>query len=70
MNKGYQCSIGIFIIGVLLTLIQMWFEPFSAEHFSKLFLSLGIALVAMVGVTIAVVEYGKEKKMKDDGFLD
>ena len=36
----------------------------------KLTLTAAILIVIIVVVTLALKEYGSEKKMKDDGFID
>ena len=63
------CSV-LFVVGALLFLVQLWFEPMAAEVFIKILITLGVAFVVVLGASLARKEYIENKKMKDSGYLD
>jgi len=64
MKFGLFICTGLFVLGVLLGLGQLWFAPWSPEVFIKLEMSVG-GLLLIVGVVWFVVkEYRDDKAMK------
>ena len=63
------CTI-LFVLGVLLSLVQMWFGFFEAGLFFKLLMTIGAFFVIALGVTLVFREYLSEKEMKNKGFID
>ena len=70
MKTGSLICLALFILGSLLSLAQLWFEPLTAEVFTKLIVTLVILFVVVLGVTLVRNEYIENKKMKDSGHID
>ena len=70
MKKGSITCLGIFVLAALLGLLQLWFALLSAELFSKVIITLGVAFVIALVVTLVKKEYIDDKNLKDSGFLD
>ena len=70
MKTGSIICLGIFVLAALLGLLQLWFAPLSAEFFSKVIITLGVAFVIALVVTLVKKEYIDDKNLKDSGFLD
>ena len=70
MKKGSIICLGIFVLAALLGLLQLWFALLSAELFSKVIITLGVAFVIALVVTLVKKEYIDDKNLKDSGFLD
>lgn len=70
MKFASYIAIAVVALWSLMTLMQLWFTPFSAD----LYLKLTVTLVLLGGgiVTIALIfrEYTSEKKLKEDKFID
>ncbi len=63
------CTI-LFVLGVALSLVQMWFGFFEADLFFKLIATIGAFFVVALGITLVFKEYLSEKEMKKKGFID
>lgn len=70
MKTGSIICLALFILGSLLSLAQLWFEPLTAEVFTKLIVTLVILFVVVLGVTLVRNEYIENQKMKDSGHID
>lgn len=70
MKYGSIVCTALFVMGVLLSLIQIWFSPLSAEIFWKLILTLGGFFIIALGITLVAKEYLSEKEMKKKGYID
>lgn len=70
MKLGLMSALAVAVIWSLIAIAQVWVQPLSADVFLKLTLTAAILVVIIVVVTLALKEYGTEKKMKDDGFID
>jgi hypothetical protein len=60
----------LFIIGVLLALIQLWFSTWSPELFIKLEMTLGGLFLIVVGASYVVSEYQEDKTTRSGDRLD
>ena len=69
MKLGLAICTGLFVLGVLLGLAQLWFTPWSPEVFVKLEMSVGGLLLIVGGVWFVVREY-REDKATRRGDLD
>ncbi len=69
MKTGSIICLALFILGSLLSLAQLWFEPLTAEVFTKLIVTLVILFVVVLGVTLVRNEYIENQKMKDSGHI-
>lgn len=63
------CS-GIAIVWVLLTIVQLWAEPFSYAVFFKISVSAGLLFALVLGIGLVVREYLSEKSMKENNYID
>ena len=63
------CTI-LFVLGFVLSLLQMWLNLFEAELFSKLLITICALFVVALGITLVINEYFNEKEMKKKGFID
>ena len=70
MKTGSIICLALFILGSLLSLTQLWFEPLTAEVFTKLIVTLVILFVVVLGITLVRNEYIENKKMKDSGHIN
>ncbi|MCK5898560.1 MAG: hypothetical protein KAG06_05765 [Methylococcales bacterium] len=70
MKYGSIVCTFLFILGVFLSLLQMWFSPFDAEIFFKLLVTIAGFFIIALGITLVFKEYLSEKEMKDKGYLD
>lgn len=70
MKTGSIICLVLFILGSLLSLAQLWFEPLTAEVFTKLIVTLVILFVVVLGITLVRNEYIENKKMKGSGHID
>lgn len=70
MKTGSIICLALFILGSLLSLAQLWFEPLTAEVFTKLIVTLVILFVVVLGITLVRNEYIENQKMKDSGHID
>ena len=69
MKLGLSVCAGLFVVGVLLGLGQLWFEPWSPQVFVKLEMSVG-GLLLIVGVVWFVVREYRYDKATRHGDLD
>ena len=69
MKLGLSICTGLFVLGVLLGLGQLWFAPWSPEVFVKLEMSVG-GLLSIVGVVWFVVKEYRDDKATKRGDLD
>ena len=60
---------GLFVLGVLLGLVQLWVSPWTPELFFKIEVSVG-AMLAIVGVVCFVFKEARDSKAIRRGDLD
>lgn len=70
MKTGTIICVATFILGSLLAILQLWFEPMSAEVFGKVMITLGVVFVVVLGTTLASREYLENKKLRNSGHID
>lgn len=70
MKYGSIVCTVLFVLGVFLTLAQMWLGLFEPEIFWKLFITLVGFFVVALAVTLVFKEYLSEKEMKKKGYID
>ncbi len=70
MKTGIIISTTLFVTGVLLSLIQLWFAPWSRELFDKMIFTIAGLFVITLVVSFVYKEYKENKKLKDGGDLD
>ncbi len=70
MKTGTITCIATFILGSLLSILQLWFEMMPAEIFAKVIITLGVIFVVVLGTTLASREYLENKKLRNSGHID
>ncbi len=70
MKYGSIVCTLLFVLGVFLTLGQMWFGMFEPELFWKLFITLVAFFIIALAITLVFKEYLSEKEMKKKGYID
>ena len=70
MKYGSVVCTCLFILGVVISLIQLWFSPMSAELFWKLIITIAAFFIVALAITLVFKEYLSEKEMKKKGFID
>jgi len=70
MKYGSIICTGLFVLGVALSLVQLWFAPLDPELFFKLIITITALFVVALGITLVFKEYLSEKEMKKKGFID
>lgn len=70
MKYGSIVCTVLFVIGVLLSIIQMWFAPFDSGLFWKLLITISAFFVVSLAITLVFKEYLSEKEMRDKNYID
>ena len=70
MKYGSIVCTALFVLGVILSLAQMWFSPLDALLYWKLIITIGSFFVVALIITLVFKEYLSEKEMKKKGFID
>ena len=60
----------LFVAGIVVFMVQLWFTPFSPDTFFKIELTLGGLLVIVVVVWFMVKEYRQDRETRGGGGLD
>jgi len=60
----------LFVSGIILILIQMWFMPFETKLFLKILFTIGLLFIIVLITALVIKEYFEEKSMQDSGHLD
>lgn len=63
------CTI-LFILGVVLSLLQMWLGLLEPSLFVKLLITIVAFFLVALAVSLVFKEYLSEKEMKKKGFID
>ena len=64
MKYGSIVCTVLFVLGVSLSLVQLWFGVFESGLFFKLLITIGAFFLAALAVTLVFKEYLSEKEMK------
>jgi hypothetical protein len=70
MKKIIDAGTTFFILGVVLGLIQLWFEPWSYALFIKLEITLGALFLVNLAIGFSRKEYKDYKRQQDGDKLD
>ena len=70
MKYGSIVCTLLFVLGVLLSLAQLWFSPLNPELFWKLLITIGAFFIIALAITLVFKEYLSEKEMKKKGYID
>lgn len=68
-QEGIVCTF-LFILGVVLSLLQMWLGLFESRLFFKLLITICAFFLVSLAITLVFKEYLSEKEMKKKGFID
>jgi len=71
MNKILLYSlVGLVVLGVILTLGQVWGMMMSWAVFTKAIITIGILVLLLAFLLVIKSDLGDHKKMKDENYLD
>ena len=70
MKIGIALATALFVLGIVLGLIQLWFAPWSPALFLKLEMTVGALLIAILVVGFVVREYKEDKANRSGDRLD
>ena len=70
MKYGSIVCTALFVFGVVLSLVQMWFSPLDVVLYWKLIITTGAFFIVALIITLVFKEYLSEKEMKKKGFID
>jgi len=70
MKTSMWAGILLFILGVLLALVELWFSPWEPELFMKLEITVGAFLLVIVVVAFVRREYKENKAIRSGDRLD
>jgi uncharacterized membrane protein YcjF (UPF0283 family) len=70
MKSTLAIGATLFVIGVLVGIAQLWFEPWSAETFIKIEMTVGGLIAILVVVWFVVRESKDYKAIKSGDRLD
>ncbi len=70
MKTGTILCLATFILGALLSLMQLWFQPMAGEFYVKIMMTLGVVFVVVLGTTLASREFFENQKLKESGHID
>jgi uncharacterized membrane protein YcjF (UPF0283 family) len=70
MRKASLVAIVLLVGAASLFLLQLWVQPFAADTFFKLMVTIGVVLVIVVIVALIRREYMHEKRLRDKGLID
>lgn len=70
MKLGLSLGTALFVLGVLLAIVQLWFAPLSGELFIKLEMTLAALFIIVCVVSFVTREYKEDKTMRSGDRLD
>ena len=70
MKYGSIVCTALFVLGVVISLLQMWFSIMSAELYFKSIITISAFFVVSLVITLVSKEYLSEKEMKKKGYID
>jgi membrane protein implicated in regulation of membrane protease activity len=70
MKKSAIIALGIFVVWVGISILQLWNEMLDLDTYWKLTLTLGLVLVAVVAGGLIYREYIEESDMRKEGYID
>jgi len=70
MKYGSIVCTALFILGVVLSLLQLWLGLFDPGLFVKILITIAAFFFVALAVTLVFKEYLSEKEMKKKGFID
>lgn len=70
MKIGVIICLSTCVLWAALAIVQLWFEPMSAEVFIKISITAGVITTVTLLVTLAIREYLSNKVLKDKNYID
>ena len=70
MKTGISLGTGLFVLGVLLGVIQLWLQPWSVQLFVKLEMTIGALILIVCVVWFVAKEYKESKSNQSGDHLD
>lgn len=62
--------IALSVLGSLLSILQIWFQPLEWSFFLKILASHGIAIALLAFLSVAAEDFDTHKRLKDNDFID
>lgn len=66
----YMTIIGTVLLGAFLGIVQLWFQPMEWDIFIKAMVTLGIIFLITGFLMVVGVDFGSQKNLKDENYLD
>jgi hypothetical protein len=70
MKLGIKLIVGLFILGVITALIQLWFAPWQPEFFVKTEMTIGALLLIVLVLCFVAKEHHDNKITRSGEHLD
>ncbi len=70
MKYGSIICTVLFVLGVTISLLQLWFSIMNAELYFKTIITISAFFVVSLAITLVFKEYLSEKEMKKKGYID
>ena len=70
MKYGVLSCLVTFVVACAVMVLQLWFEPFEAETFTKLMITLAVVFAVLLGITLVRREYLQDEKLRASGHLE
>ncbi|MGB1881940.1 MAG: hypothetical protein ACPHTD_14585 [Gammaproteobacteria bacterium] len=70
MRTAAYVAIAVILSWTGLAIAQLWFQPVSSALFLKLTITAGLTLAASVVAGLIYREYGAEKSLRDQKYID
>ena len=70
MKTGVSICFGLFILGVLIGLAQLWFAPWTVDTFAKLLITDGAALAIVLAWSVFARERRDMENIRRGGKLE
>ncbi len=65
MKLGAMLNTGLFVLGAIIVLVQLWFSLWSPEIFFKIAVTVGVLFVVSLVLSFVFKEAADTKNLKD-----
>ena len=69
MRLGAKISTGLFVLGGVIFLLQLWFSLWSAAMFAKILITIAVLLILSLVLTFLFKEAEDSARLKNDNDL-
>ncbi len=70
MRPGIITCLVTFVLGGVLSMLQLWFGLLPTPFFVKAMVTLSIVFVVTLGVTLVRREFLEDQKLRQSGYID